>query len=743
MTDYIINFTDLEKDSFVLKPYTSDGFKFPTVGVLEDSAISVHSSLVIYGRGHPNYGERTDENLFHLLENFSGGSVPLQPIPGQLWHSRRTYWRNSTGVTWWKWSDTLLSWTDVTVSITEGGTLPISPVDGQTFFLTSGSPVTGQLMQFNAEFNIWIARIHKDAIVDPASEQPEDVIRLYDGMGTWRFLNSGIAQATEPQDPNVGALWFDTNTNLLQIYDGTTWGSVAVDFLNDLGDVDTATAPAPSVNDLFQFNGVNWGQTRVDPIVLDKGLNLNAAGKKIITAETLPADPDETVTTKKYVDDEIALVSAGAIADDIYIDDGDFFFSTIGSPDVLGSGSGELVLRYRAIGSPPTSLPDLVISGFVVNASELPFDNYLGSPPALPGPTVEDALQHLEDNKVERAGDTISGALNIGGLLTMTANVNMTNNDILGLPLFASQNPAPDSGVSKSYVDNAILLAASGATVPNERVVTVSALVGSPLALPTVFNTPQYTAGFNKLAVTINGVKAYKNEPASQTVFFSTPKVSASLITTMQPDNVTVTGASEFTVSGVDVSALYAAPDVILGRDSTGSPIVDTPYTVVSAVFGGLDTVITVVEVIVGSPTQIGRVFDATVDVNAAGPLPIVINSFDVTTFGQLATDLTTQMHGITWLPDAAGAGIFGGNMVFTPDFGGAGSISVVDGATPTTALFANLDDFSFIGVPSAGIIYGSNGYDEAGAPGAENVVGITFNTPIPVGSVVEAINYL
>lgn len=736
MVDYIINFTDLEKDSFILKPYTSDGFKFPTVGVLEDSAISVHSSLVIYGRGHPNYGERTDENLFHLLENFSGGSNPLQPNPGQLWHSRRTYWRNSTGVTWWKWSDTLLTWGDVTSSISELGALPVSPVDGETVFLTSGSPVTGVLMQFNAEFGVWVSRLNKDAIIDPGVELPEDVVRVYDGMNTWRFLNSGIAQSTEPQDANAGALWFDTTNGTLNIYNGTTWGTTNVDFLNDLNDVNTANLPAPIVNDLFQFDGSNWGQTRLDPIILNKGMDLTAAGKKILTAETLSGDVDQTVTTKKYVDDEIALVSAGATADDIYIENGDFFFSTIGSPDVLGSGTGELVLKYRAIGSPPISLPDLIIPGFIVNANELPFDNYFGTPPALPGPTVEDALRHLEDNKLERGGDIMTGILN------MSANIVMDGvSDILNLPLATSQSLNPSSAVSKDYVDSEILAAATGATQLNERIIATSG-IGSPLMAQDSFVTPLFINGFNKLAVTVNGVKAYSNTPAQQTVFFNPSKVSTDLITTMQPHTVTVTGPSEFTVFGIDVSTLYASPDIILGRDITGSPIVDTQYTIVSAVFGGLNTVITVLEVIVGTPTQIGRIFNATVDVNAAGPLPISIDSFSILTFGQLVVDLTAQMHSIPFIPNFASVGMFGGNMVFTPDNGGTGSISVVDGITPTTALFANLDDFLLIGLSILGTTYGSYGYNETGSLGG-NAAGIIFNTPIPVGSIVEAINYL
>ncbi len=55
----------------------------------ERSKNSTATSLVLHGRGNKNYGGDRDENLVHLLENFSNTTPPSNPIEGQLWWNRR------------------------------------------------------------------------------------------------------------------------------------------------------------------------------------------------------------------------------------------------------------------------------------------------------------------------------------------------------------------------------------------------------------------------------------------------------------------------------------------------------------------------------------------------------------------------------------------------------------------------------------------------------------------------------
>ena len=54
---------------------------------IPETAINTTStSLDLFGRGLTEYGEKLQNNLVHLLENFADSSPPSNPIVGQLWY---------------------------------------------------------------------------------------------------------------------------------------------------------------------------------------------------------------------------------------------------------------------------------------------------------------------------------------------------------------------------------------------------------------------------------------------------------------------------------------------------------------------------------------------------------------------------------------------------------------------------------------------------------------------------------
>ena len=53
--------------------------------VPENSTNTTAASISLFGRGVTTYGEGIQNNIVHILENFAGGSQPVQPIVGQLW----------------------------------------------------------------------------------------------------------------------------------------------------------------------------------------------------------------------------------------------------------------------------------------------------------------------------------------------------------------------------------------------------------------------------------------------------------------------------------------------------------------------------------------------------------------------------------------------------------------------------------------------------------------------------------
>jgi hypothetical protein len=85
-TTYIINFTDtVDKPSFVIQPYTTNGTVSPTTPTLDSHAVSANTSLLLFGKGMPDYGVGVQQDIIHLLENFSGPVAPVLATKGQLW----------------------------------------------------------------------------------------------------------------------------------------------------------------------------------------------------------------------------------------------------------------------------------------------------------------------------------------------------------------------------------------------------------------------------------------------------------------------------------------------------------------------------------------------------------------------------------------------------------------------------------------------------------------------------------
>ena len=92
---YKVNFTDPRKEGFIIEPYQTNGMISPVSNILDDKAAHAQTSLLLYGRDVPNYGERVAENFVQLLENFAGPAAPSAPIEGQLWFDTGTIYNVS------------------------------------------------------------------------------------------------------------------------------------------------------------------------------------------------------------------------------------------------------------------------------------------------------------------------------------------------------------------------------------------------------------------------------------------------------------------------------------------------------------------------------------------------------------------------------------------------------------------------------------------------------------------------
>lgn len=72
-------------------PYQIDKYNGEPLVVVEDQTINTTATdLRLVGRNYAGYGEIQNENIVHLLENFSNTSPPPRPLTGQIWYDSAT-----------------------------------------------------------------------------------------------------------------------------------------------------------------------------------------------------------------------------------------------------------------------------------------------------------------------------------------------------------------------------------------------------------------------------------------------------------------------------------------------------------------------------------------------------------------------------------------------------------------------------------------------------------------------------
>ena len=77
-TAYRIDFTDHNLNRrFEIAPFTTNGPATPNDDTLHEKATDSATTLLLYGKGMPDYGERVQENLIHILENFANTTEPV------------------------------------------------------------------------------------------------------------------------------------------------------------------------------------------------------------------------------------------------------------------------------------------------------------------------------------------------------------------------------------------------------------------------------------------------------------------------------------------------------------------------------------------------------------------------------------------------------------------------------------------------------------------------------------------
>jgi len=101
--------------------------------VLDGTKDTTSTSLTLFGRLVQNYGDATNENFVHLLENFALSTSPANPIKGQLWFDTSVNnLKHFDGSNWITVGTNVAGNVDVAGNLTVGGggNLEIKELDG-------------------------------------------------------------------------------------------------------------------------------------------------------------------------------------------------------------------------------------------------------------------------------------------------------------------------------------------------------------------------------------------------------------------------------------------------------------------------------------------------------------------------------------------------------------------------------------------------------------------------------------
>lgn len=621
---YDIHLTDPLAPAFKVRAFTTNGANFPTsTSFFGTESVGADTSLLVYGKGVPNYGERIAENILHVLENFSGATVPQFPVSGQLWYARYTLLK--VGAAYYEWVDDSEnvnggSWNEIFP--TENAAPPDdgNGVPGDYWYSTYNSTMhykVGDAHPLGSVSGVWILRIHDNVPglgvpPDPAAHKPRKVLKVYNG-NAWVDSTTVYASESigEPPTPVEGDLWFDTTSNQLKIFTNGSFLSVTNDYLLLTGGI--------------MSGSVNMGTNSITGL-----------------ANFVGGESDNYATNKKYVDDEIITAISGINIPTILED-----LDNVNALPLLDTFMKANGSTWENVTLTLTDIVDVIdttgaevsfLGGVTPVTSSV--QGQLNSKINLSGATLNPAAQLFIDppsvnltpvfNELVTKNyiDTVVGAIIDDGVLTSavftpatmdlqldtsapstvnvdiahthdSAEISHTTTQPLLRDLLASYPTVQLDETTESIISNLNQRLAHYETfAAREIFVAVAAQTDF------VFTEGTYTVGTNRLHVYVDGVKQYADERAHQSILFDPSKnLSASSLHGL-PDasyelDIAIDGGAPLTITIVVVngtSTNVTIQEIIneIGGSSSTIPV-----------WGRRDTAIHVFSNIAGTTSEI------------------------------------------------------------------------------------------------------------------------------------------
>lgn len=303
---YKINFTDPSKKSksgdtgfFLLNDDSTNGPLGPSSTETDPGATQSETSILIYGKNVPDYGERIGENFVQMLESFSSPVPPSFPSQGQVWNRTGLsflivgYNNNDKNVVisgdWVTRINEVIAepYYSTGTTVNPYGTIRILNVDTQTSIearptntFLNGSQNT--VIQFEATTLPNIDYTSTTNYVTLASTHNQLMVYVdgtrepYIGDPKWIQIQSVVFADEAPEQVDPGTIW-----------------------------ISTSGSPADDVARIYLNGGFSEILTELGGTLINK----------LFYPQALTVTDDYELVPKKYVDDEIAAASAGTSGD--------------------------------------------------------------------------------------------------------------------------------------------------------------------------------------------------------------------------------------------------------------------------------------------------------------------------------------------------------------------------------------------------------------------------------------------
>lgn len=182
--------------------------------VLDGTKDTTSTSLTLFGRLVANYGDQTNENFVHLLENFSLGTSPANPTTGQLWFDTGTnnIKAYTTDNTWVTVGSVIQGNVDISGNLAVGPSgFAVKDLDGNVQITNSVN--TGNVSFYSNIAGVSTRVLHINGITGLTEVNANATANF--GVTTKIYVDSEIQRATSTGDTNLLANVAIINANLV------------------------------------------------------------------------------------------------------------------------------------------------------------------------------------------------------------------------------------------------------------------------------------------------------------------------------------------------------------------------------------------------------------------------------------------------------------------------------------------------------------------------------------------------